>query len=32
MSQNADIGLSFCFMLCRRRNFEKQNLNRFFVL
>ena len=24
MSQNFDIGLSFCFMLCRRWNFEKK--------
>ena len=24
MSQNFDLGLSFCFMLCRRRNFEKK--------
>ena len=24
VSQNFDLGLSFCFMLCRRRNFEKK--------
>ena len=24
VSQNFDLGLSFCFMLCRRRNFEKE--------
>ena len=23
-SQNVDLGLSFCFTLCRRRNFEKK--------
>ena len=25
VSQNFDIGLSFCFILCRRLNFEKTN-------
>ena len=24
MSQNFELGLSFCFMVCRRRNFEKK--------
>ena len=24
MSQNFDLGLSFCFMLCGRRHFEKK--------
>ena len=24
VSQNFDLGLSFCFMLCRRRNFEEK--------
>ena len=24
VSKNVDLGLSFCFMLCRRRNFEKK--------
>ena len=24
VSQNFDIGLSFCFIVCRRRNFEKK--------
>ena len=24
LSQNFDLGLSFCFMLCRRRHFEKK--------
>ena len=23
VSQNVDLGLSFCFMVCRRRGFEK---------
>ena len=23
VSQNFDLGLSFCFMVCRRRDFEK---------
>ena len=23
MSQNFDLGLSFCFMVCKRRDFEK---------
>ena len=25
VSQNFDLGLSFCFMVCRRRDFEKDN-------
>ena len=25
VSQNFELGLSFCFMVCRRRNFEKKN-------
>ena len=24
VSQNFDLGLSFCFMVCRRRDFEKK--------
>ena len=24
VSQNFDLGLSFCFILCRRRHFEKE--------
>ena len=36
VSQNFDIGLSFCFMLCRRWNFGKMTKNNkslpFFVL
>ena len=24
MSQNFDLGLSFCFMVCRRKHFEKK--------
>ena len=24
VSQNSDLGLSFCFMQCRRRHFEKE--------
>ena len=24
VSQNFDLGLSFCFMVCRRRDFEKE--------
>ena len=24
VSQNFELGLSFCFMVCRRRNFEKK--------
>ena len=24
VSQNFDIGLSFCFIVCRRRNFERK--------
>ena len=24
VSRNLDLGLSFCFMLCRRRDFEKE--------
>ena len=24
MSQDSELGLSFCFMECRRRNFEKK--------
>ena len=25
VSQNFELGLSFCFMVCRSRNFEKKN-------
>ena len=27
MSQNVDIGLRFCFMVCKKRNFEKNGKN-----
>ena len=27
VSQNFELGLSFCFMVCRRRNFEKKIKN-----
>ena len=27
ISQNVELGLSFCFMVCRRRNFEKEYKN-----
>ena len=27
VSQNFELGLSFCFMVCRRRNFEKKLKN-----
>ena len=33
MSQNFDIGLRFCFMVCRRRNFEKNHKSyTFFII
>ena len=27
LSQNFELGLSFCFMVCRRRNFERKYKN-----